>query len=312
MSSFLAGVPPTGQMEEDSSAEAPESAEIVTLRDAAKAAPDDVGSWRALATALILDLQHAQDPSQKEIFDLIEALAQILRLNPQDKDALLNMAEVSFGQQVFDKAADYYKRYLDLAPTDSPARARYASTLTYLGKFKEAQGELESILAKDPENFPALSYLAVTLAKMGEKDKALSVGEHAVRIAPEGEARAGMIEFLGKVRGGEVSAAPTGRADRGEAPPPVSSGATFVEQLQNRMRQVRIAGPKLVRVEDAGNGEYKAFFKEFPMQQMPPFAKQKFLSEIGQFLQEDKSGAAKKILLVDVDTAEVMEQVARP
>ena len=205
-SASLAGVKPARHFEDEQTQSIPASDEIASLRKVARAAPQSIPAGKALASALMLQLQHAPSPDAQHIFDLIDALAHVLRLDPKDAEALLAMADLSYDRQVYDKAASYYARYLDVAPDNPDARARYASTLAYGGNFSDAQRELESVLAKNPEHFVALAYLAVTLAQLGEREKSLAAGERALKLAPEGEARTQLADFVERVRRGDMPA----------------------------------------------------------------------------------------------------------
>ena len=64
------------------------------------------------------------------------------RIDPQ---ALVTMADISFNQQVFVKAVDFYRRYLDTTPDDHDARARLGSALTF---WKRLDGPEEDAVAR--------------------------------------------------------------------------------------------------------------------------------------------------------------------
>ena len=72
------------------------------------------------------------------VLEAIDALRAILRIDAKDRYALVNLADISFQQQIFNKSVEYYEKYLALAPEDSNARARYGSSLSFLGKHDQA------------------------------------------------------------------------------------------------------------------------------------------------------------------------------
>jgi tetratricopeptide (TPR) repeat protein len=286
----LAGEKPTGHFQ--SMAEPPSaslSPELKKLVEAARSRPDDLAGWKILTGALVRELQSAERPSTEIIFESMDALTNVLRLNPKDPDALIAFADLSFNQQVFDKAIGLYERYLTEQPEDLSARSRYASSLAFVQRYPDAVKELRAVLTKDPANFHAAAYLAITYAQMGEKSEALATGERALTLAPSDEARARFSDFLKTVK----SDPPSEPAALRKAEPAV------VQFLKNNP----IAGPKFDRFEERG-GELKVFFRDFPMEQMPPFAKDKFLGGV--------KGAAQglsSVVFIDASSGKQLERL---
>jgi hypothetical protein len=68
-----------------------------------------------------------------------------------------------------------------------------------------------------------------------------------------------------------------------------------------------VAGPKFVRHDSSQKGTLKLVFRDFPMQMMPPFAKDKFLSGIKKSAQEAAVTGVKTVLFVDEATGSVMD-----
>jgi tetratricopeptide (TPR) repeat protein len=216
----------------------------------------------------------------------------VLKLKPDDANALIAMADISFNQQVFNKAADYYARYLGVQPNDNDARARYASALSFSGKFDDAIKELKGVLKKDPKNFHASAYLAITYAQMGKQPEAITAGEQALTLAPNEEARARFTNFLDEVKrptkpAAQGEPAPDAANVRGNTTAALSQGAAAAsasggaaEALANVVRANSVAGPKFVEAKDQGQGVIALYFREFPMEGMPPFVKDKFVNGI--------------------------------
>lgn len=265
----LAGKRPTGHFQ--SAPDAPSaslSPELKKLIEAARARPDDITGWKILTGALVRELQSADRPSTEIVFESMDALTNILRLDPRDPDALIAFADLSFNQQVFDKAIGLYERYLAVQPDDLSARARYASSLAFVQRYPDAVAELQSVLKKDPANFHAAAYLAITYAQMGNPNEALATGERAMKLAPNEEARARFADFMKTVK-----------SDGAAKGVPASSAPVREPAVVTFLRSNPIAGPKFVRFEEDGL-KLKVFFKDFPMEQMPPFAKDKFLGGV--------------------------------
>ncbi|NDC38256.1 MAG: zinc-ribbon domain-containing protein [Proteobacteria bacterium] len=289
------GKKPTQTFEQTSMAQtqpADLGADIQRLTTAAKAAPQDYEAQQALAAALVNKLQDSERPSNDLIFAAMEAVGNVLKLKPDDANALIAMADISFNQQVFNKAADYYARYLGVQPNDNDARARYASALSFSGKFDDAIKELKGVLKKDPKNFHASAYLAITYAQMGKQPEAITAGEQALTLAPNEEARARFTNFLDEVKrpakpAAQGEPAPDAANVRGnttaalsQSPAATGTSGNAAEVLANVVRANSVAGPKFVEAKDQGQGVIALYFKEFPMEGMPPFVKDKFVNGI--------------------------------
>lgn len=265
--------------------------EIRQYKETAERSPSDIKSLKLYATALWNKLTELNPPPQQLLFDVIEVLGNILKLDPNEPQALVMMANVSFNQKIFDKAADYYARYLALNKDDFEARASYASALTFLGQFDKALTELDGIIKKNPNYFQGIAYKAITLAQMGRNKEALELGSKALSLSPNDEARARFGGFLDSLKGsrGADSVAPMA----GETSNPVDD---FIKQHQ-------IAGPKFVRSEISGT-LISVYFKNFPMAAMPEFVRDSFVSKT-------KAAASKiqsisEIRFIDEDSKEVM------
>lgn len=287
----LAGSKPTGHFQ--GASEAPSatlSPELKKLIEAARSRPDDIAGWKILTGALVRELQSAERPSTEIIFESMDALTNVLRLEPKDPDALIAFADLSFNQQVFDKAIGLYERYLAVQPDDLSARGRYASSLAFVQRYPDAVKELQAVLKKDPANFHASAYLAITFAQMGNPTEALTAGERAMKLAPNDEAKARFADFMKTVKGNSAT-------------PPAPSNPANEPRVVAFLRNNPVAGPKFVRFEEDGKN-LKVFFKDFPMEQMPPFAKDKFLSGV-----KGAAAGLGSITFIDVATGRELEKV---
>lgn len=76
---------------------------------------------------------NAAGPPGPVMQQLTELRARIAR-DPKDRAALVQLGDMEFAAQKFDKAADYYHRALVLAPADADLKARYAAAQRQLVK----------------------------------------------------------------------------------------------------------------------------------------------------------------------------------
>jgi tetratricopeptide (TPR) repeat protein len=294
---WKAGVKPTKPFEQTTAIQSTPTLEqdpgLQAVFTAAKNAPDNLEAQQSLAAALVQKIRETETPSNDLIFSAMEALAGVLRLKPDEPNALIAMADISFNQQVFSKASEYYARYLALQPRDHDARARYASSLSFGAKFDDAIKELKAVLKEDPKNFHASAYLAITYAQMGKKADALSAAEVALPLAPNDEARARFSNFVQEVKKGAKDAKPA--VQESAAPSLDSSKDTqsisrstalaatagnAVEVISSFIKGNSVAGRKFVEAKETTPGTVALYFKEFPMEGMPEYVRNKFVNSI--------------------------------
>ena len=282
-----------------------ESEEIKALRSAMEADPDNIEKMRMFAAALGDYLRESPQSSPRLALDAVDVLSRILQKVPDDAEALVMMADVSFDQRAFTKAQDFYHRYLKLKPTDHGARARFASTLTFLGKFDESISELDSIIQQDPKNFPAMAYLAITYAQKGDVVRAKEVAASALDVAPSQEAKARFSSFVASLD--TEGQSPKAENERGGAPSNVPNGPEG--ELVLAVKNNPIAGQKFVKSEVKGGTEVLLYFKDFPMQAMPPFAKEKFFNGLKGKAESARRSGVRKITFIDVTTGTEMDSI---
>ncbi len=253
--------------------------ELAALRSDLDRSPQDLGVLRQMAAFLGEKLRNRPDAPPALVFEAIDVLSRILTLSPDDPDALLMMGDVSFDQKAFTKAVEFYERYLKLEPNNLGATARYASTLTFLGRYDDSIKQLDSVLVRDPNNFPAMAYLAVTFAQKGDMTKARDLGAKALQLAPSEEARARFSGFVDSLSA-QPDAAPKGVSQQPPQRVATQGDEGGISQFVATIKGNPIAGPKFVRYDNSTPGIGKLVFRDFPMAQMPPFAKEKFFGSV--------------------------------
>jgi cytochrome c-type biogenesis protein CcmH/NrfG len=280
--------------------------QINALRADIEKDPQNLEKLKMLAGMLGDRIRENPAASQGVVFEAIDVLSRILTIAPNDPGGLVMMADVSFDQRAFTKSKDFYERYLKIEPNNLGARARYASTLTFLGEYENAISQLDTVLKTDPKNFPAMAYLAITYAQKGEVAKAKEVGTKALSLAPSEEARTRFSSFMSALdQGGAQGVSPSlGNV----AAQPVGFGG--VEGFIAKVKANPVAGPKLVAHEDSKNGDLKLVFKDFPMDKMPPFAKEKFFGSLKQAAEAAKLDKIATISFVDVASGATMDQIS--
>ncbi len=278
-----------------------EDPQLVAMRKEVEASPEDLSKLRVFAGMLGDKLRSNPSAPPELVFEAIDTLGKILKAQPNDPGALVMMADVSFDQKAFTKALDFYERYLKIDGDDLGARSRYASTLTFLGRYDDSIKELGRVLAKDPKNFPAMAYLSITYAQRGDLSKAKELAVSALSFAPSDDARARFSAFVASLDQ-TAPGAPSGSTESGK---PESGIDGFVGVV----RANPVAGPKFVRADQDQPGLLKLVFNNFPMAQMPPFAKEKFFSGLKSAAAKNGLADVKALLFIDAQTGQEMERL---
>jgi tetratricopeptide (TPR) repeat protein len=294
-----------------------ENPQLAAMRREVEGAPGDLTKLKVYAGMLGDTLRSNPGASPALVFEAIDVFGRILQQEPNDPAALVMMADVSFDQRAFTKALDFYERYLKVDPNDLGARSRYASTLTFLGRYDDSIRELGKVLQSEPKNFPAMAYLAITYAQKGDIAAAKKIGGDALAAAPSEDARARFSSFVesldqAKSEGdvGSVKQAEAGtseQADVGASKQALKVGG--IDGFVSALRANPVAGPKFVRYEQTG-ATLRLYYRDFPMSQMPPFAKDKFLGGIRSALAQNGLAGVKEVVFTDAVSQSAMETLS--
>lgn len=267
------GVKPTQQFIQGAPQEISFDGPLEGARVAIEKDPKNLEARRGLASLLFSKLstvQREKDAERFDVLELLDTLSYIIKQEPADLGAILMMADLSFREQVYDKAAQYYEKYLAREPKDFQVKAKYGGALAYIGKHQKAIKELTPVVKENPTYFPAKVYLGVAKVGVGKKDEAVKLlTEAAQQIGPESAAGAEVVRLIAKVQGhaATITSAPT------------ESNYATIEAL---LRANPILGPKIDAVSEKGD-ELQITVHDFPVSQMPEFARQKLLGRIADF-----------------------------
>jgi len=125
-------------------------------------------------------------------------LREAIEKNPDDIDSLLLLArlDVNFGD--LDEAIKIYEKILELAPDNSTVRLRLGYLYSQQGRYKEGEETIKVLLAKDPDSYLALLYLARLAAQSGDYDSAVAFYEKTLLLHWSPELVYEVAEFYGK------------------------------------------------------------------------------------------------------------------
>jgi cytochrome c-type biogenesis protein CcmH len=136
-------------------------------------AQTDVGSGQAV-------------PTQAQIDEMVQRLADRLKEKPDDATGWSMLARSYSAQGKIDQALPAYKRVLDLRPQDAQAMVDYADALAIVNN-RSLDGEPELLVMQavklDPKNVKALSLAGTVAFNKAQYPQAVSYWEQAVQAA---------------------------------------------------------------------------------------------------------------------------------
>jgi tetratricopeptide (TPR) repeat protein len=290
---YAAATDPALLREEDKRGNIPEDGAITEARASLKNDPDNLEKLSTFGRLLV-----EKSPLSKEyLLEAIDIYMRITELYPQNTEALLQIADLSFDERLFKNSAKYYEKYMQIKKDDLIVKARYASALTFTGQHEKSEKLLREILAVEPNNFQALAYLSITLSEKGDKQGAIEIGEKAQELAPNEEGKKRFTQFLATLEKAPYAEART-------ESPEVQSQSDWLKVLEGTIKSNPVAGSKFSKIELVGE-KLKIYMNNFPMQQMPEFAKEKF---IGSIIKNIDTSQVKSIDFIDAESGTVMVQ----
>lgn len=124
--------------------------------------------------------------SEFEAYQNIEqTYIKALRENPNNKEALLGLADFYYQSKYYKKAADTYKKYVKLEPKNTNIRLRIADCYFRLGLDQLALTELNEILKYEPKNLSVMVSLGNYYFDRREYLKAISYYEKVLDSNPK-------------------------------------------------------------------------------------------------------------------------------
>jgi cytochrome c-type biogenesis protein CcmH/NrfG len=265
--------------------------DLERLREATRIRPKERVVWMSLAQELLRKGAENVISRQEASLEAIGALREVLNINPEDSEALLLMADISFEMQAFTKATEFYGAYLKGNPEDDVIRSRYASSLTFTGRAGEAKGILQNVIERNPKAFQPRAFLAFALAELGEIEEMRKAGDEALALATDDRARAMLESFLQKIaQAGEGKDEVGGTLETTSTSTPqfaTLKGTPSGLKVMDFLSKNPVAGPKLRGFQEEGS-TLRVLLDNFPMEAMPPFAREKFLGGIREFLKAEK------------------------
>jgi Flp pilus assembly protein TadD len=287
--------PHASKAKKQSSAEAlPLSAELKELEAEVNNNPKDIELRLRFADAMISEARKTGEVAH--LMRAVQSYSKALEIEPRNKGALLGMANVSFESGVFDKAKDYFNRLLEVDPGNLKARTDLNLVKLQLGETEEALQGLQRLARENAKSFPITLSLALAQKMVGDRESARATANSALPLAPDEDGRKIVQNFLSGLDQPDQEK----RALAADVSPAIAIDQFF--------RSHPIVGPKVKRISWSDATSVQVRLAEFPMDKMPPFAREKFIRSVKGLIQSFSSNV--KVQLIADEDGKVMEEIS--
>jgi cytochrome c-type biogenesis protein CcmH/NrfG len=166
------------------------------------------------AAAPAAEGQTAGNPRQTPALDegRVQALTTIIKSDPKNVDAVVQLANTYFDADHWDEAIQWYRRAVELDPRNADASTDLGVSLYYTDKADEALAQFERSLQIDPKHTKTLLNKGIVLA-FGKQDLKAASEEwkKVVTLAPdspEGQAARRALEGVASAHAGSPASTP--------------------------------------------------------------------------------------------------------
>lgn len=215
-----------------------------------------------------LESEYLKLPLAKEIKDRInpspENAAKVAKFkarleryyqeHPNSPKALAILGDLAFEHEInLPQATVYYVDSLKAKQT-VPVMLKLASVLTLQGQNESSVKVLLEALKLEPNNFNANAYLSIAYSQLGRIEEAKIFGHKALSLAPSEEAETRFSTFLATLSG--------------------------PKSVEDDIRGLPVVGDQVISVKRDANGVVTVAMRDFSLDKMPVFAKEKFMNRL--------------------------------
>ncbi len=290
---------------------------IDQLAQDAKSKPNDVTAWNKLGAvsmrAALFDSSYYDRAA--------EAYAHVLKLDPNNLDALRGIGDVYYDRNNYDEAIAAYEHYLKQKPKDPEVLTDLGTMYLYTGNADQAVVQYKKAIAVKPDLYQAYYNMGVAYGEQNDKANAAIVLTKAISLAPDDAMRKQAIQAFTKITGMPPKTATQVASSLKSGSPAAGAGAaasavsdkTFKGAMEAMVRNLPVAGNKVTSIEWPSKYRAKVMMSNFPMDAMPPFARDKFLSDLKTGIANTKEAhkvtAKVEVDIVDDASGHVMQSV---
>lgn len=264
------------------------SARVTELMEKQQANPQSVPAALALAEAYVADGR--QSAQAQPYIEALKLYRQVLDKEPENPAALRATGEINLSIGLASAAIEAFEKLLKAHPDSHDVQISLGLAYLQLGNTQQALSTLQHAVELKPGDFRALLSLALAQRVAGDEAAVIQTAEKALAAAPDDTARDVVKRLLR-----EMPAAEAQPGTRGE--------------IEAQLRQHPILGPKLTRVE-WGNNELQLFLREFPVEHMPPMARDRLTTRLQELLSATEVSAVT--LRDEMSSAELLHIDIQP
>ena len=233
---------------------------------------------RRLELARAIHSQAVEEKSGELLMEAVKAYTAVFEIEKEQPDALRGLASLCLEAGIIAKAIEYRPRYLAQRPDDLSAQIDYSLALIQAGQADKAIDMLKAQIQRPDAPFQSVVALALAYKLQGDRESARKYALQAKERTDSEEARKRIDDFLASLDEPIPSEGEEGSVGAAAAMPAeqLSPGRAVSDFFSNHP----IIGPKLRGVSWPTLTRAKVLVADFPVEQMPPFAKEKFLSNV--------------------------------
>lgn len=292
----------------------------------ARANPKDIPAWNKFGAVAMRAAMFDQNYYAKAE----EAYGHVLKLDPDDLEALRGAGDIDYDKQRYDEAIAAYEHYLKKKPDDPQVRTDLGTMYLYTGNADQAVVQYKKALAVKPDFFQAYYNMGAAYAQQNKLEDADAALNKALKLAPDESTKTQVKNLIAKLTAPTVPQMPSiqmppsptaspaagvsGAAAASPAAQASPAATDFHGAIEQKIRALPIAGQKVSAVQWPDNLKAKVLMDNFPMDQMPPMMKDKFLSDIKSGIdtaKKDHQVTSKvEVDLVDSASGRVMATVS--
>jgi tetratricopeptide (TPR) repeat protein len=161
---------------------------VDTAEKAIRANPDNIEAHKLLSGIYIQLIGRAnaqQPPSQETINSAIREFEEIVRIDPNERQAFLMLGRLFQIKGDRNKATEIYKKFLGVEPGSEEGVTALAKLQMDAGNNKEAATLLEEFIKRRPDSDVALETLGQAYSDLQEYDKAADAYRRASELDPD-------------------------------------------------------------------------------------------------------------------------------
>ncbi|HYB91049.1 MAG TPA: tetratricopeptide repeat protein [Candidatus Binataceae bacterium] len=281
----------------------------------AESKPNDTAAWNKLGTVAL----------RAAMFDesyygmAADAYGHVLKIDPDNLDALRGIGDIDYDRNKYDEAIAAYEHFLKKKPDDPEVRTDLGTMYLYTGNADQAIVQYKKAIKTKPDFYQGYFNMAVAYVQSNKPSDALAALEKALPLAPDDNTRNQVKELTARINSGSLTPPPGGGAPSSapsaaaQAPVAESAPGTFHGEIEQMVRGLPNMGPKVGSVQWPKDLQAKVMMDNFPIDQMPPFAKQKFVTDIKAGIEsakkDHKVAGTVEMDIVDSASGRVMQTI---